>query len=333
MAAGKNPYLRYRILHACLSNGRKRYWTKQELIARLRDHDLDVEARTLAYDLEAMRYDERLNYHAPIAYCKKNKGFYYTDPNFSIDAIPFTAKELRSLVFAFSILQKYAGVALVSQFEAVFHKVVKVVSEWMIPNAKRKSIIAFEKAPYYKGLVHFDVVHQATEEEQPLRIVYQKFTGAKESVHIFHPYFMKEHKGRLYVIGYSASRKTILTLGLDRMEQVTEERIPFRANTEVDAENYFHHTLGVTLTSGAVETVELWFSALQGQYIKTQHLHHSQRTVRDDKHGLVISLALIPNYELTSLILSYGPAVRVLTPASLRQQVKTELEKGLAGYG
>jgi predicted DNA-binding transcriptional regulator YafY len=65
----------------------------------------------------------------------------------------------------------------------------------------------------------------------------------------------------------------------------------------------------------------LWFSPLLAPYLKTRHLHHTQNTVREDETGLVISLKLIPNPELTQLILSYGADVNVLKPVALQERL------------
>jgi predicted DNA-binding transcriptional regulator YafY len=70
-----------------------------------------------------------------------------------------------------------------------------------------------------------------------------------------------------------------------------------------------------------VEEIELWFSPLLAPYIKTQHLHHTQKTVREDETGLVISLKLILNPELTQLILSYGADITVLKPEALKESI------------
>jgi predicted DNA-binding transcriptional regulator YafY len=56
--------------------------------------------------------------------------------------------------------------------------------------------------------------------------------------------------------------------------------------------------------------------------VVTQHLHHTQKTVREDQNGLVISLKLIPNPELTQLLLSYGAEVEVLQLVKLREGIE-----------
>jgi predicted DNA-binding transcriptional regulator YafY len=119
------------------------------------------------------------------------------------------------------------------------------------------------------------------------------------------------------VLGFSEARHTIITLGLDRIVKIATTTVDFKENKTLKPKQYFEHTLGITLGNGPVEEIELWFSPIMAPYIKTQHLHHSQKTVSDDEKGLVISLKLIANPELTQLILSYGAEVRVVKPMSL----------------
>ena len=61
-------------------------------------------------------------------------------------------------------------------------------------------------------------------------------------------------------------------------------------------------------------------------YIKKKPIHGYQKLKeRGPKHTL-ISLDLIPNYELESIILSYGEGMQVLKPLSLRDKIKTRSE-------
>lgn len=80
-----------------------------------------------------------------------------------------------------------------------------------------------------------------------------------------------------------------------------------------------NNNLGITLGKGPVEEIELWFSKTMAPYIKTQHLHHTQKTVHEDETGLIITLKLIPNPVLTQLILSYGAEITVLKPKALER--------------
>ena len=315
----KNAYLRYRILNSCFTNRQKRYWTIAELLEKLVAHDILVEKRTLEADFEMMRHDERLGYHAPITYDKKEKAFFYNDPHFSIDHVPLTEEDLQALTLAANILHQYKSVKLVQQFEGMVDKLGKVVTHLKQP--QNNKLIAFEHAPYYKGREFFDVVLEAITQQQPLCIAYRKFTGTKNDDHVLHPYFLKEYRGRWYVLGFGETRQSIITLGLDRFVRVTTAAISFKENKTLKPKEYFQHTLGITLGSGPVEEIELWFSPVQAPYLKTQYVHHTQKIISDDETGLVISLKLIPNPELTQLILSYGAEVKVLKPETLKEVI------------
>jgi predicted DNA-binding transcriptional regulator YafY len=105
--------------------------------------------------------------------------------------------------------------------------------------------------------------------------------------------------------------------------------LPFRENKTLKPRQYFEHTLGITLGKGPVEEIELWFAPAIAPYIKTQHVHHTQKTLSDDERGLVISLRLIPNPELTQLILGYGADVKVLKPGRLKETIQAIWKKAV----
>ncbi|MFM8832722.1 MAG: helix-turn-helix transcriptional regulator, partial [Cytophagales bacterium] len=266
------PYLRYRIIHSCLSSKQHRYWSLQQLVDRLEVHDLAVDKRSVERDLEAMRHDERLGYHAPIAYDRKEKGYHYTNPQFSIDQLPLTEEDLEALSLAANILHQYKGAKVVQQFEGMVDKLSQRVQHLRQPHGK---LIAFEKTPYYKGQLFFDAMVKAITARQVLAITYQKFNLSEPHEHIFHPYFLKEYLGRWYVLGHSEARGHLITLGLERIEKMTPLALPFKENKNLKPKEYFQHTLGITLGTGPVEDVELWFSKTLAPYLKTQHIHHS----------------------------------------------------------
>ena len=81
-----------------------------------------------------------------------------------------------------------------------------------------------------------------------------------------------------------------------------------------------------------VEEVILSYDPFQGNYIKSQPLHASQRILVDDQNELRISIRVIPNYELEEQILKQGERVKVLEPKWLREGIKERLKQALDGY-
>lgn len=329
MAAGKNPYVRYQVINACFTNKQKRYWSIIELIRKLEDYDFIVSERTVKLDLEAMRHDSRLGFHAPIAFCRKERAYHYTDADYTINALQLSDEQLRSFSAVVDLLQQFRGSQLVKDFEAAIDKIARGVDVLRRQKVRGASIVYPERVPYYKGMKHLDPMMAAIDGKQCLRIAYQKFSKQKPEDRTFHPYLLKEYEGRWYVLGYSEERESELTtLALDRIEKVQEATTPYRPNTFLNINDYFKHTIGITHHKGPVEEILLWFSPTQAPYVKTQHLHSSQQIVEDTDQGLVIKLKLIINYELTSRLLGFCPHVRVLQPRTLNQQLDDLLRQG-----
>ncbi len=330
MPAPKNTFLRYRIINRCLASKSKQYWSQSDLVNKLGQYDIIVSERTLKYDLEAMRHEERLGFNAPIAYCKINKGYYYTKAGYSIDTIPLSDEELNALSFAMATLKQYKGLHLVSEFEGAMDKIVKVVDEMAIKNpSQNQTYIEFEKAPYSKGIEFLDPLLTAIREKQVLEVNYTKFDTQLPKNYLLHPYVLKEYKNRWYVLGLSEEKKGIVTLGLDRINQLKVQDKKYIQNKLLNTTEYFQHTLGITHATGPVEDIILHCAPSLAPYIKTQYLHHSQEVLEESDKGLTVRLKLIPNYELISLILSYVPHMQVISPLSLKEQVKERLLQAL----
>jgi len=90
MATNKHAIIRYRTIDRCLRD-LDRQWTWKELAAAcsaeisvVSKEDVSISERTIKYDISAMRSDERLGYHAPIEYDRKEKSYYYTDPQYRL---------------------------------------------------------------------------------------------------------------------------------------------------------------------------------------------------------------------------------------------------------
>ncbi|MBT1704884.1 helix-turn-helix transcriptional regulator [Chryseosolibacter indicus] len=333
MASSKIPYPRFRIINDCLRSRVKRYWTIKEFIQKLEEEDIFVKERTVKSDLALMRNDEIIGYKAPIVYCPRNRGYYYADPEYSIDVIPLNDEEIRSLTFAVNMVNRYRGAQVVKQFEGTLHKVSKIVQQLKNASGPTRSFIGFENVPYYKGMDFFDIILEAVDEKRALVIHYKRFQKERGDVHIFHPYLMKEYMNRWYVLGYSERRKWVITLGLDRIEKIEPSTSDFIVNTFLDAETYFNNTLGITHTPGKAEDIVLRFSSTQANYIKTQYLHHSQETLEEDEDGLKIVLKLKINFELISKLMAFGPDVEVLKPIKLRNKITELLDRARGVYG
>ncbi|MBS9768743.1 MAG: WYL domain-containing protein, partial [Flavobacteriaceae bacterium] len=71
---------------------------------------------------------------------------------------------------------------------------------------------------------------------------------------------------------------------------------------------------------------------MQGKYIKTLPLHHSQEILEDNEKGLKIRLKLAITYDFVMELLSLGKEVTVIKPQSLIHEMKAIYQECLDKY-
>ncbi len=135
------------------------------------------------------------------------------------------------------------------------------------------------------------------------------------------------------MLGLSDALKKLSILALDRMTLILDADIPYLPNTAYDFDEYFEDIIGVTRHENAeMQLIKLAFDVQIAPYILSKPLHGSQKVVSKNDSGLVVSIEVIPNYELETLILSYGDRVKVIAPESFQLIMRTRLGKAVGLY-
>ena len=341
MATNKHAMIRYQALDACFANRYKRFFIEdlieacnkslQEFYLSKEDTVNDVEyyvkRRTIFNDIAFMQSEE--GWSAPIKrFYESHRCYYrYEDENFSINKRDFSQAELDTLDEALIMLNRLNGTAgfdWVSEFIANF--------EDKLGRKKNTTpVIGYEKNPFLTGIENLSVLYNYIVNKQVLKISYQHFTQG-EMVHIMHPYYLKQYNNRWFLFGITEQNKEVLTnLALDRIANIELADTPYIPNTSFDFEEYFDDVVGVSVPrSGEPEKVVLKISEKQYPYIKTKPLHPSQAEL--DKDNRIIQLDVFLNWELESLILSYGDDIEVIEPISLRERIQKRVKNLLEIY-
>jgi len=166
-----------------------------------------------------------------------------------------------------------------------------------------------------------------------LGITYKEFKSPEPYTIFYHPQFLKQYNNRWFVFGKNENppqeRENIevWTLSLDRILTIAESDHPY-LESEMDwEEDYFFDIIGVTRIQGQEpEEIKLWFSPKSAPYVFTKPLHHFQKPKWLEGGELEIRIRVIPNYELESVILSFGENTQVLEPEWLKEKIATRLK-------
>ena len=327
MPLNKEALIRYRVINRCLVD--QRYVSKAKLI-RACEEALDIAPlgeRTIDQDLHDMREDTRLGFFAPIRYSREKNGYYYEDPDYSIDNIPLNEEELDALYFASTMLEQYKHIDLFTTFTGAVQKIVDAVNIGRMLKAETSyPYIQFESVPEMKGSEYLMEIIEAIRDKKVLDIRHKRFDSEKAYLHIVHPYLLKEYRNRWYLIGLNDDIEQIRTYGLDRIQEITVNREIEFFDAGFDPAEYFKSAIGIIAPETKPQEVVLKFAKDQGQYVITQPIHESQEIVEETDSHVVISLHIIPTFELVSMILGWGAEVEVMEPEFLKERMNRIIE-------
>ena len=184
--------------------------------------------------------------------------------------------------------------------------------------------ICFEEVP--SGQRFLTTILEAIRDRVTLRVSHKGFYKQEPTVFTLKPYGLKIFKQRWYVLAESEyPDHRLLVYGLDRFESMERTEQHYEIPEGFDVAAYFRSSYGVTGVNAEPELVRLKVAASQVKYFRTLPLHHTQDEVETTDNYSVFSYLLVPTYELRQEILSHGSDVEVLSPASLRDQIKEEI--------
>jgi predicted DNA-binding transcriptional regulator YafY len=333
MPKNKDAVSRYRWIDERLRNKRLKRPTLDDLIAFVSGKmDKTISVRTIQKDIQDMRHDPELNYHAPIIYDRASGTYAYEDDTYSIGNIPIDEADLEGLEIAIGILEQFRSLPVIEQFEDAILKIAASLKQNR-EVLEHKGLIRFSRATQYKGAALIPPIVDAIKNLDVIRISYQSFDRNEPKEHWVEPYHVREYQSRFYLVGKSQKAKggTLLTFALDRILDLWPTDKKFDEKNFDDA-SYFQHAIGVTVPQGEPEKVVLSFTPHQGKYIKTQPIHPSQQVEADTDKECRISINVVINHELTMLLLSYGANVKVVKPKQLAEKIAAEAKAMLERY-
>lgn len=335
MALNKNALIRYKTIDKCLQN-HYRKWTLNNLIEACSDalyeyegRDVNVSKRTIQLDIQLMRSD-KLGYNAPIIVYDK-KYYKYEDESFSITNIPLNETDMNVLSETVEMLKQFKDFSLFSELGGIIHRLEdKIYTE----KTHQPAIIHLDKNENLKGLNFLDTLYQAIIKKIVLKISYQSFSARNASDFVFHPFILKEFNNRWFVVGKKNNEEKVLTLALDRIEEIDFDLLVDYTRERFDADEFYKNTFGVTVMNDKqLLDIELKIDRNNSPYVLTKPFHHSQKVLEKFKDGsILISIKVHHNFEIERLILGFGDSIEVVKPRILRNRIKRKLINALKSY-
>jgi len=327
MATNKNAQIRYKTLDKCFSNMYKKFYI-DDLINYcsdiLTDHygkETTVSRRQIFIDIDFMRSDA--GFEAPIIAVKDGRKVYYkyADPSFSILKKPLTNNELEAIDNTLEIISRIKGIPGIGGLVSVETKLIGA------KESKQNHIIAFEENEFLTGIDYLTPTFNFIKNRQTINILYRPFKSDNVFNNVISPYYLKQYNNRWFLFGWNHSIQLLQNLALDRFVEVNLSKEKY-IDSELDFTDYFEDIIGVSNDlSKQVDEIKIKLADNIIPYIQSKPIHGSQK-IKDN----ILSIEVKLNYELESLILSYGENMQVLEPLDLKNSITERLKNTIYQY-
>jgi predicted DNA-binding transcriptional regulator YafY len=333
MASNKNAVLRYNVIDRCLSNFHKNhtlYSILDEVNEALTDHGYDgIKKRQLQEDIKFMESDDGFAIELEEGLKEgRKKILRYKEKGFSISEHPLNQLDIDQLKATLTILSRYKHR---EEFSWLNELIPRMEQAFKLVEQGQRGIISYQNNPDLVGMQWIGVLFNLIAKEKTALIEYQPY-GKESNSFLIYPYHLKQYNNRWFLLCKTVGFETLSTYPLDRIKNVEESGEKYN-ETGIDWLDYFDEMIGVTKTEEAKsEKIVLRFSEKRINYVKTKPLHGTQKVLKSDPLGLTLQIEVIPNRELYQVLLSFGEDVVVLSPNTVKENIKQKISNMYDNY-
>nr|WP_318681811.1 WYL domain-containing protein [uncultured Treponema sp.] len=288
--------------------------------------EFSVSRSTMMRDIEFLQ----TRYNAPIEYDSVNRGYYYTDPTYTIQSIMLSEGELFTVATIMPLMEQYKNTPLESTFKSIMTKMIEMLPnkvEVDTPFSSRD--VQFIKDPLPEiSETTFNYVFEAIRTSRTLEFNYRSISKQTYTRRQFDPYKVLCQKGNWYVIGYCYLHERINVYSLSRMKDVEITKEKFEVRPDFKLEKFIDPDFGIWHNDEKPKKIELVFNSSINTYILERTWHVNQKCKQEKDGSVYLSFMSNQLQETLHWVMSFGSKVQVLNPPELIEMVKEEI-KGL----
>jgi predicted DNA-binding transcriptional regulator YafY len=298
-----------------------RYTTAQDLA-----DEHGVTERTIRRDIEALQeagfplYDERVD---------GRKIWRLVEGYKQRLTQTFTLAELSALYFSKNLMSFLGGAPFAQDLESAFGKIKEALPARSLPYLARvQELFAARPDPWKDYSGKQDVIHSlidAVLHQRRASIAYFSFKSRRTKSYTVDPYRLVYYHGGLYMYARAHEYGDVRTFAVERIEtiEVLDETFEIPADFNISE----HSRAAFGMTGGKPEPVEVVFEPKAATYVRERVWHESQELEEGPGDSLTLRMSVHPGPELKAWVKGYLPHVRVIKPASLRDEIAQELDQ------
>jgi predicted DNA-binding transcriptional regulator YafY len=285
------------------------------------------------HDLNFPLYDEREPFEKTKTW-KLEPDYVKKLPNLNLPDIKFTATELLAITLLKDKEAIFANTDIGKALKSASAKIEAVFPADFIGNMhKLKSVFTFSSKMLkdYSGKEEIiDTLTKAIVQTLECNITYHSFYNDKTTTYDIQPLSFFEHNGGLYVFVYLEYYKSIRTLAVERINEITLTDNTFTTPADFDPEKVLDKAFGIVFDDPV--KLKLWISAEHSKYIKSRMFADDQTIADNDDGSIILEFSTSGWQEVKHWIMSMGAHAKVLEPSEMIDEIVAENHKILDSY-
>jgi len=292
--------------------------------------ELECVRRTVYRDLDALMLAG-----FPVVSEKRDGRVYYRFlETFRLGDVPFTPDEILALAFGEDLLRALEGTVFHDSIRSALGKIRAglgpELSDYLSRLGESFRVMPGPHKNYADLRGTIQVLNDAVLSRRTLKMRYRTGRTGTISSRGLDPYRVWYQSGGLYVVGFDHKSGEIRTFAVDRIRALEAGTERFEPNPEFDFDRYLGGSFGVIAEPAT--RVRIQFDRRWATYVEERIWHVSQRITKRAGGSIELEMHVGGTAELRTWILSFGSGAEVLEPASLRDEVVTELRAALERY-
>ena len=285
----------------------------------------EITRKTAQRDIEFLR--DRMS--APLVYIPEQRGFAYEDNTYELPGFWLEEKSLTSLLLAYRLASAVPDVAIKTSLRSFLEQLLTKLSHSNAISIKdlsnKVSVRNIEYSKTSEKIYH--AMLEALLSSKPIQIEYHSPHNSQTTVRDILPLHLLHYMGTWHIIAHCAMKNELRDFVLSRIKVISPctDKITARFTSE-QVREYVRKTFGI-FHGKETKEVCLCFSKDVSTWIAEQAWHPAQKTFVKKDGRLCLTIPVADLREIKREVLKYGSQVEVLSPKSLRTEIKKEIEK------
>ena len=251
-----------------------------------------------------------------------------------VDTVGLETPELLALYVLRGVAGIYQGSAIIDDIDSAFRKIGSALSpetRLRLERYSRLFIVAPKCSKNYAASANLiEELSYAMIDRKACAITYNSFGNDQTKSYEINPLHFFEHDGGLYLLAVVPRYGDMITLAVERMQQVDMTDKGFEYPRDFDPEDFLSSAFSLYFDDPV--QVKIRFDPSQARYIQERTWAREQQFDTAEDGYVTLTMKTSGWYDIKRWVMSYGSKAELLEPKEMREEIIRELDSSLGCY-